>query len=234
MRDITTHKRVNDIFFGPIERPVLQWFAQHMPAWIKPDILTGIGVFGSIITFIGYWLTLVNKNFLWLASLGFVINWFGDSMDGTLARYRKIQRPRYGFFIDHTMDALTQVLVFTGLGLSAYVRFEIAVLTLTGYLLMSILVYVRTLVDGEFKISYAKLGPTEMRVIAISANTLVYFIGNPVFNFGLSQLTLYDLISLGIAILLFSTFLIYCMIQAKILGKIDAGNTNDSPKGEQA
>jgi archaetidylinositol phosphate synthase len=222
MRDISSHKRVNDIFFGPVERPVLQWLAEHMPAWVNPDILTGVGVFGSVIIFSGYWLTLFNKNFLWLASFGFVINWLGDSMDGTLARYRNIQRPRYGFFIDHTMDALTVVLIFTGLGLSSYVRFEIAVLTLIGYLLMSILVYVRTCVDGEFKISYAKLGPTEMRLIAISSNTLVYFIGNPVINFGLSQISLYDVIALGLAILLFAAFIISCMIQANELAKIDA------------
>ena len=183
MRDIKSHLRVNDILLAPLERTALEWFAAHMPAWINSDILTAIGLLGSVIIFFSYWLTNIDKNFLWLASLGFVINWFGDSMDGTLARYRNAQRPRYGFFVDHTFDSLSQVLVFMGLGLSPYVRFEVASLALTGYLLMSILVYVRTCVNGVFKISYLGIGPTELRLIAILTNTIVYFTGNLVIRF---------------------------------------------------
>jgi phosphatidylglycerophosphate synthase len=122
---------------------------------------TTVGVFGSLVTLTGYLLSRGHPAFFWLASLGFLINWYGDSLDGTLARYRKIERPVYGFFIDHTTDALTQVMVFVGLGLSPYVTFNVAVLTLVGYLLMSVLVYVRTCVVAEFRISYGKLGPTE-------------------------------------------------------------------------
>ena len=132
MGEMKPHQRVNDILLGPLERPALQWLAGHMPAWMNPDILTGIGMLGAAVVFAGYTLSNAHPAYLWLANLGFVINWFGDSLDGTLARYRHIERPKYGFFIDHTMDALSEVLVVAGLGLSPYVSFEIAMLALVG------------------------------------------------------------------------------------------------------
>lgn len=221
MNDIKSHKRVNDIFLAPLERPALQWLAAHMPAWVSPDILTGVGLIGAVVIFLGYCLTSFDKNFLLLASLGFVINWFGDSLDGTLARYRNTQRPRYGFFVDHTMDAFSEVLVFIGLGLSPYVHFGIACLALIGYLLMSILVYVRTCVNGEFKISYSRIGPTEMRVIAISANLLIYFIGNPMIKLPLLSITIYDFIVAIVAALLVLVFMISTVRQANQLSKLE-------------
>ncbi len=117
MSEISQHKRVNDILLGPLERPALHWLAAHMPAWITPDICTLIGLGGAVMTLAGYGLSNVHPGFLWLASLGFLINWFGDSLDGTLARHRHIERPRYGYFVDHTTDAAVQVMIFLGLGL---------------------------------------------------------------------------------------------------------------------
>ena len=175
MSDIKNHKRINDILLGPLERPALQWFAAHMPGWVTPNICTIIGVVGAVLIMLSYLLTSINKNFLWFASLGFIINWFGDSMDGTLARYRRIERPIFGFFIDHIIDAINEVLIFIGLGLTRFVSFNIACLALIAYLLLSILVYVTTCVVGEFKISYGKLGPTEIRVLAILLNIWMYF-----------------------------------------------------------
>ena len=105
MADKESHKRVNDILLGPIERPALNWLAAHMPAWMTPDGLTIIGVIGAVIILVSYGLSNLEPAFLWLASFGFFVNWFGDSLDGTLARYRKIERPKYGFFVDHTVDA---------------------------------------------------------------------------------------------------------------------------------
>src|SRR5512138_816292 len=122
MSDITNHRRVNDILLGPLERPTLKWLAAHMPAWVTPDICTIIGVFGAILISLSYVLTVFDKNFLWLASLGFVINWFGDSLDGTLARYRKIERPIFGFFVDHIMDAFSVTVIILGLGMTDYVN----------------------------------------------------------------------------------------------------------------
>src|SRR5574340_743958 len=196
MADIANHQRVNDILLGPLERPALKWMANNMPSWVTPDILTTIGVLGAIITMASYILTNVSNAFLWLASLGFVMNWFGDSLDGTLARERKIQRPIYGFFIDHTVDGFVTVMIFVGLGLTPHVSYVIASLALIGYLLLSIIVLVRTSAVGEFKISYGKLGPTEIRLLAILLNMLMFFGGPggfPVAKWGLS-FSLYDIL----------------------------------------
>jgi len=191
-----------------------------MPAWVNPDILTGVGILGSVVIFFSYWLTNVDANFLWLASLGLVINWFGDSLDGTLARYRKIERPKYGFFVDHTVDAMSTVLVVFGLGLSPYVKFEIACLALVSYLLMSVLVYIRTYVDGVFKISYGRFGPTEVRLIVIIANTVIYFVGNPVITLWFGAISIYDLIAGIVAALLAVIFVFSTIKQARELAKL--------------
>src|SRR5262245_40904070 len=134
----TADVRVNDIFFAPLERPALQWLCKHMPAWMTPDILTVIGVIGGVIIAGGYWLSNVNKNFLWVVDFGFLVNWFGDSLDGSLARYRGIERPKYGYFLDHTVDTMTQTMICLGLGASPFVHFNYALLTLVGYLHLGI------------------------------------------------------------------------------------------------
>ena len=215
-----SHKRINDILLGPLERPALQWLAARMPRWVNPDILTGIGLLGSVLIFFSYWLTSIAAHFLWLASLGLVINWFGDSLDGTLARYRKIERPKYGFFIDHTVDVVSTLLVVFGLGLSPYVRFEIACLALIGYLVMSVFVYIRTYVEGVFKISYGRFGPTEVRLIVIIANTIIYFLGNPTVALPFGVLSIYDLIAAIVAIILTVIFLVSTISQARELAKL--------------
>jgi len=132
MKEIETHERVNDILLGPLERPALKWLAEHQPSWMTPDILTIIGIFGSVLIFTSYALSRIDPAFLWLASLGFVINWYGDSLDGTLARVRKIERPKYGFFVDHVVDAASEALVFFGLGVTFYIRFDLASVALVG------------------------------------------------------------------------------------------------------
>jgi len=223
--EIKEHTRVNDILLGPLERPALHWLAAHMPKWVNPDILTGVGVFGSFVTLAGYALSGGNRAFVWLATLGYVINWFGDSLDGTLARYRQIERPRYGFYIDHITDAVCQVIVFVGLGLSPYVTFNVAMITLVGYLLLSVLVYVRTYVAGVYRLSYGKLGPTEVRCIAILMNTTMFFFGARSITFpmplvGPASVGIYDLLVGTIAFLLFGFFLNTAWHQGRELAKL--------------
>jgi archaetidylinositol phosphate synthase len=207
------HRRVNDILLGPLERTTLKWLATRMPVWVTPDICTSIGVFGSIVIMMSYILSRLDHNYLWLASLGFVINWFGDSLDGTLARFRGIERPVYGFFIDHVTDAFSEVMIFLGLGMTYYVNFDVACLALIAYLLLSVLVYVRTYVIGEFKISYGRLGPTEIRLIAILLNTSMFIFGPHNFEMAIGKLgrltfSVYDLIVGLITLLLFSFFFV--------------------------
>ncbi|MGF1588216.1 MAG: CDP-alcohol phosphatidyltransferase family protein [Pleurocapsa sp.] len=219
MADIKPHQRINDILLAPLERPALQWLAANMPAWVNPDLLTGIGILGGVIVFLGYWLSNYSPLMLWIASLGFAVNWFGDALDGTLARHRKIERPKYGFFVDHTVDAFNEVLIVIGLGLSPYVTFSVACLGLIGYLLMSVLVYIRTYVDGVFQLSYGKFGPTEIRVILILLNTVMFFLGIPEAKLPWG-LTIYDLPIALIAAILGILFIVGSIQNAVELAKL--------------
>jgi phosphatidylglycerophosphate synthase len=192
-----------------------------MPRWVTPDILTATGFVGGLIIFASYYLTNFNSAFLWLASLGLVINWFGDSMDGSLARYRDIQRPRYGFFIDHTVDAVIETMIVLGLGLSPFVRFDLASLALVGYLLLSVMVYVQQIVTNEFRISYGKLGPTEVRVIIILINTLIFFVGNPQIALPFGMLSVYDLVVLFITLIMAAIYVINTISKGRELSHQD-------------
>jgi archaetidylinositol phosphate synthase len=187
MDDIKNHKRVNDILLGPLERPALHWLAGHLPASASPDMMTMTGIMGALVVALGYGLSNFHPAFLWLASLGFIINWFGDSLDGTLARYRHIERPKYGFYIDHVTDVLNEIVIVLGLGLSPSVKFSVASVCCIMYIAMSVLVYVRMNVMGEFKISYSKLGPTEIRVLAILLNIGMFFGGRFMIHFSLGS-----------------------------------------------
>lgn len=224
MGDIKEHVRVNDILLGPLERPALQWLAAHLPAWVTPDMMTITGIFGALVIALGYVLSQMHPAFLWLATLGFIINWFGDSLDGTLARYRHIERPKYGFYIDHVSDALTEIVIILGLGLSPYIKFSVASLLCIAYIGMSVLVYVRMNVMGEFRISYGKLGPTEVRVIAIGLNTAMFFAGVRTFivNFGSVSAVIspYDLVVIVIIFLLIYFFADTSLKQAIALRKL--------------
>ncbi|HOJ00341.1 MAG TPA: CDP-alcohol phosphatidyltransferase family protein [Anaerolineaceae bacterium] len=221
--DISEHKRVNDILLGPLERPAIQWLVEHMPAWVTPDHLTVIGLIAALVIGVSYWATRYSPNYLWLASFGFILNWVGDSLDGNLARYRKIERPKYGFYVDHIVDTISEITIFLGLGLSQYVDFNLAVMGLIGYLCMTIQVYLTTNLRGVFKISYGKLGPTEIRAIAILANTFIFFIGNPAIKlpFGVGEVGLYNLIVGTVVVLLYVIFMITVFQEARLLDKED-------------
>lgn len=215
-------KRENDILLGFLERPALQWLAAHMPEWVTPDVLTWIGIFASILIFVSYSLTHISPIFLWVASFGFILNWFGDSLDGTLARYRHIERPRYGFLVDHWVDAISVVLIFTGLGISPYVDLVVACFGIIAYLLLSIMVYLITYVTNIFQMTTAKIGPTEIRLLAIIANTAIFLIGNPIFNIPIIGTTsLYTLIVGILAIVMGVYFLVNTGIQARRLALLD-------------
>jgi archaetidylinositol phosphate synthase len=221
------HKRVNDILFGPWERAALNWLVVRMPLWVTPDKLTLFGFLASMLIGLSYWLTNIDKNFLWLANLGFVFNWFGDSLDGNLARYRKIERPIYGFYIDHAVDIISEIFIFLGLALSPYVDFRLGLLALIAYLAMTNLVFLITASEGVFKISYGKLGPTEARIIAMTANILMFFMGNPIIYLPVGSISLYNLIVIGVITLLSIFFIVTTIQHAILLSKVDqARNKN--------
>lgn len=221
MADVGSQRRVLDSITGPAEKKLLIWMAERMPAWVTPDILTGVGVLGSVVVFAGYALSRVSPTFLWLSTLGLVINWVGDSTDGTLARVRHMERPKYGFYVDHTVDVLSEGLVFLGIGVSPFVRFDVACFAYTGYLAISVLAYVRAFVDGVFKIAYSRIGPTELRILLAGVNALMFFGGVPRALLRAPALNVYDIAVGLVGIGLWIAFVLSSLKGARALADVD-------------
>ncbi|MFP4442168.1 MAG: CDP-alcohol phosphatidyltransferase family protein [Spirochaetia bacterium] len=170
-------KRVNDTLTRKLEQKALYAMADRLPYKITPDHLTLAGIFGSVLILAGYILSNLHPAFLFLASFGFIINWFGDSLDGTVARRRKIQRPTYGFYVDHNIDAVSFLMVGLGLGFSPFMMMGTALYTVIGYFMLAIYSYINAYISKEFRISFGKIGPTEVRILVILANTIMFFLG---------------------------------------------------------
>jgi len=215
--------RIQDSILNKMEKRVLVCLAKKLPKWVTSDHLTWLGLFGAIISAGGYFLSNWDVEFLWLSSLGFVVNWFGDSLDGTLARVRNAQRPIYGFYLDHNIDGLTVLIFCVGAGISPFISFSVAMLILSGYYLLSIFTYINTYLKGEFKISYSGLGPTEFRLIVILINTLFIYLptDNPTIYIIGIPIKLFDIFALVIALVLFIIYL-WSFFSEKIkYGEID-------------
>lgn len=198
--------RIQTSFLNAAEKKVLIWLAHRQPRWMTSDMLTYIGVLGAAVCALGYALSNLNVYWLWLSSLGLVINWYGDSLDGTLARVRQLQRPKYGFFIDHSLDAITVCLMFLGGGLSSIFKMEVAMLMLIGYLVLSIYTYICTIIKDEFLLTYGGgFGPTEMRLVIILLNTVVMYTPWIAIRFNLYgyEFGVYDIVGFVIAVILF-------------------------------
>ncbi|MBQ9201725.1 MAG: CDP-alcohol phosphatidyltransferase family protein [Bacteroidales bacterium] len=174
--DETKTVRIQTSVLNAAEKKVLVWLAERQPRWVTSDMLTFVGTFGAMVIGAGYMLSDLNIRFLWLSTLGFLINWYGDSLDGTLARVRKQQRPIYGFYVDHTMDVVNEIFMFLGIGLSQLVHFDLAVLCLLLYIMLTLNVTTNTHLKGEFRLTYFSLGPTEFRLLMIVANTLIMYV----------------------------------------------------------
>ncbi len=201
------HKRINDILLGPLERPALQWLAQRTPTWISPDGLTLIGLGASALVALSLYLSVFSRNWLLLAMVGIVLNWYGDSLDGTVARFRHIERPRYGFFMDHATDAVSSIFIIGGMGVSPYFNFTIAMIGLVAWLCVNIVVHLTMISTGVFKISMGRFGPTEFRVIGILALAIVYFLGTMPLPVKYAPYTWYDVGMILIALILAGIFI---------------------------
>jgi len=170
--------RVNTSWVIPLERPLVGWLAAKLPIGVTPDHMTLTGFVGALICGVAYGASWLSPSLLWLASAGLIINWFGDSLDGTLARFRKIERPRYGFFIDNTTDFLSLLCIFFGLGISPYMRFGTACLGLVAYYMASFFNLIRSMDTQVIQIGYYGIGPTEIRLGLICYNFFLLTIGD--------------------------------------------------------
>ena len=181
------------------EKRLLTWIAARLPRRVLPDDLTALGVLAALGVAVAYQLANDSLDWLWAASALLVVQWFGDSLDGTLARVRGIERPTYGYYIDHLVDAIATAAIGIGLGLSPLMLLSIGTLIVVAYLILSINVYLESYAFGRFSIGYGLIGPTEVRLILIALNTVVALGAGLDFVVADLELTVFDVIGLAIA-----------------------------------
>ena len=186
--------RVNNGWLAGPERRFLDWARPRMPAWVSPDQLTALGFLGAVAAFAGHLLAARDPAWLWLVNAGLVVNWFGDSMDGNVARMRRIERPRYGFFLDQSIDVLSQFVFALGLALSGFISPAIALTGLAAYFMMTALSLLRASTSGEFHLASGGIGLTEVRCLFVFGNIL-FFVFPPIpFPVGPLMVTYADLL----------------------------------------
>lgn len=210
-------ERIQENLLARAERRVLTRLCALTPKWVTPDLLTYFGLFGAVLVFAGYLASNLGADWLWLCIAGYVVHWFGDSLDGSLARFRKIERPRYGYFLDHSCDGVATTLVLVGIGATPYVELEAALIALAGYLLLSIHAFLSVRVLGELRLSYLNLGPTELRLILIALTLAMYFVGPTKIVVG--ALNGFDLFVAGAGLLMIVLFVVQTASKARMLAR---------------
>jgi archaetidylinositol phosphate synthase len=210
-------QRIQENILAKRERQLLNWLCARMPAWVNPDLLTSIGFFGMMMVCAGYALSTYNPIWLWFAILGYCVNWFGDSLDGSLARFRKTERPSFGYFVDHSTDALGNLIALIGLGLSPYVRLDVALFAIAGYLLLSIHTFLAARVVGEFRLTYMAGGPTELRIILIIMAMTMFYVGPALLDSG--TYSGFDIFAGIVGVVLIILFIIQTWQTARMLNE---------------
>ena len=221
-------QRIQTSILNPYEKKILTYMAERMPAWVTSDMLTFVGFLGALVMATGYSLSNLNLHWLWLSCLGLFINWFGDSMDGSLARVRGTQRKTYGFFIDHNVDVINETIMFISVGVSPLVNMSFAMFALVAYLMLSVYVYIDCHLKGEMRLTYSGLGPTEFRLMLVITN--ICFIYIPWLSEWKKPMTLFhnnfmigifDYIAVAAALLIIFFWLRGFFQDAKYFAKID-------------
>lgn len=207
-------KRIQESFLSPMEKSVLLWFASRMPSWVKPDHLTSLGLITMLLAGVSYAFTEWSLIFFLFVNIFIFINWFGDSLDGTLARFRNTLRPRYGFYVDHIADMFGALFLVTGLIISNYISMLPAVISLIVFFMLSINSYLITYVYGVFKLSFWKLGPTELRLVLIGCNFFVFL--KPTITIFNKEILFFDLMGYALSIVM-GIVLVFLVIQNTIL-----------------
>ena len=185
------HTREHRSVLAAVEKKALIAIARRLPPFIHSDHLTALALLAMGLAGAGYALARWDTRFLWLSVAALAANWFGDSLDGTLARVRRVERPRYGFYVDHVLDIVGATLLFAGLAASGFMAPLIALALLVGYLLVSGEVFLATSVHGVFRMSFSGVGPTELRIL-LAVGSIALF-GDPHVNLGgLGRMRLFD------------------------------------------
>lgn len=198
---------INTGITAKVEEDIKGWVCPRIPKWINSDHLTVLGIIAVFIVAAGFILGFSERLYLLLVPLGLFLNWFGDSFDGSLARYRKKTRPNYGYYIDHMVDAIVIIIFALGLGISGFVRIDLALLFAVMYMALMIHVELVTFVQNSFKYSFGLIGPTEMRILGVLITIYMYIAPVEYFKVFSQYISQYDiailLVCIGMAAVLF-------------------------------
>ncbi len=195
------------------EARVLEWVATRLPAWVKPDHLTALGVLAALGIAAAYVLSNGDAAWLWAASALLVVHWLGDSLDGTLARVRRTERPRYGYYLDHLVDAFATAAIGIGLGLSPHMLLAVGFAIVVAYLILSINTYLETHAFGVFTLGYGRLGPTEARLLLIGVNGLLAL--------GVIQFGVLDVLGIGLVAAMAAALVVRAARNLKRLAELE-------------
>jgi archaetidylinositol phosphate synthase len=206
---------------GPFEKRVLPKMARALPPWVTPDHLTMLGLVAAVLIAVGYYLTQISPWWMVLVNASLIVHWYADSLDGTLARVRKIERERYGYFIDHICDAMTALLVCLGLGASPYMHLQVGLMIVIGYLMMNIYAHVAAYAEGRFKLSYGRFGPTEVRMVLFVLNIVVVFWNPPLYVVLGLPFRVLDFLGVAVMAVLLTVFTVCSIRDAKELDRRD-------------
>jgi phosphatidylglycerophosphate synthase len=212
-------QRINRSLLARGEHRLLAWLCPRLPTWVTPDVLTAFAMLAAFVTAAGYVLSAWHPAWLSISVFGFAAHWFGDSLDGTIARFRQCERPRFGYFIDHSCDGLATLVIIGGIGLSPYVRIDIALLTVAGYLLMALHTFLLAKVASEFPLSQMGAGPTELRLILIVVTAFMWILGPNAGRVG--NLNAFDCVFGVAAAILISTFIVQTLRVGRRLAAAD-------------
>jgi archaetidylinositol phosphate synthase len=218
------HARTSEFVLKRFEKWALPRMAARLPGWVLPDHLTLLGLAASTLVGVAYALSGRDEAWLWVASAALLVNWFGDSLDGTLARFRRIERPRYGYYLDHLTDAYSTLLIGLGLGFSPYMLLAVGLAIVIAYLLLSINVYLETHVFETFSFSYGNLGPTEVRLILIALNTTALTVGPLPFHALGVGATVFDIAGLAAAAGMLGMLLLRATRNLRTLARMEPAN----------
>jgi archaetidylinositol phosphate synthase len=217
---MSEHVRQHRSVLAAAEKRLLIAIAHRLPLWVHSDHLTGLAIAAMVVASASFVLARWDSRALWIVVIALAVNWFGDSLDGTLARVRKVERPRYGFYLDHVLDIVGITILFGGLAASTFMTPVIALSLLVAYLLVAGEVFLATAVRGVFTMSFAGVGPTELR-IALALGTIA--LGHdPHVNLGhFGKLPLFDFAGLIATAALVVTLLVSAVQNASGLARVE-------------
>jgi len=207
------HETINNGITAQVEEKLKVIICPKIPKWVSPDILTALGLVAITITATGYIMAGTHKLYLILVVAGLFLHWFGDSFDGSIARYRKRTRPKYGYYIDHIIDAIAVIIYGVGIGYSDFFRIDISLIFVCMYLALETHTLLVKSIENTFKYSFGLFGPTEIRIIGVIVAVYIYFSESSHFTVFNSTFTQYD-IALGIV-----DIVMFCILITNIISK---------------